>query len=308
MQLNGTRIDDAACEVFGMWGSRLIVTADDQHWLGAATRSACGYGTSFIGCDVEAGFEQPLPPEQTPDGRPGAAMLFFNRRHGNLAKAVQNRTGQCLMTCPTTAVFDGLPDAPKQRRFDLGRWIRYFGDGYQYETSHAGRSGWAIPVMAMEFFCESTAGYAKGTGGAAIFICGADPHQTLDGARRAAEAIRPMPGVITPFPGGVCRAGSKVGARYHNLVASTNDAYCPTLRHLANTETQVHEEVACVYEIVINGITQEAVVDAIRAGIHAAAGPGIVEISAGVHGGRLTGERLKLREILEPDVEPSGAG
>jgi formylmethanofuran--tetrahydromethanopterin N-formyltransferase len=303
MDLHGTRIDDAACELFGLWASRLIVTADDAHWLAAATASAGGYGTSFIGCDAEVAVERQLAPSETPDGRPGAAMLFFNRRQSTLTKAVQNRTGQCLLTCPTTAVFDGLGEA-RETSLDLGRWVRYFGDGHQYETTHFGRDGWAIPVMSGAFFCEATAGLTHALGGAAVFICGADGSATLDAARRAVEAIAPLPQVITPFPGGVCRAGSKVGSRYRNLVASTNDAYCPTLRGSAKTEMQLHEQVECVYEIVINGLSERAITEAVRTTVTAAAGTGVIEITTGTHGGKLTGRRLNLRQIMQ-DTPPT---
>jgi formylmethanofuran--tetrahydromethanopterin N-formyltransferase len=298
MELRGTRIDEAACEIFGLWASRLVVTAADRDWLAAATQAATGYGTSIIGCDAEAGLEQQFAPEVTPDGRPGAALAFFGRRRSALIQAVQNRTGQCLLTCPTTTVFDGLgPDA--ERTFDLGRWLRYFGDGHQYQTTAAGRTGWALPVMSGEFFCQATAGLTHGFGGATVFICGQSEPTTRAAAKQAADALAPMPGIITPFPGGVCRAGSKVGSRYQSLVASTNDAYCPTLRGHEHTEVELHETVNCVYEIVINGFTQSVVCDAVRQTVQQAAGEGIVEISTGAHGGKLTGTRLELRDIMQ---------
>jgi len=298
MELRGTRIDEAVCEIFGLWASRLVVTAADEHWLEAASAAAAGYATSIIGCDAEAGIECPLAPSETPDGRPGKALGFFGRRRSTLIEAVRNRTGQCLLTCPTTTVFDGLGKAG-ERAFDLGRWIRFFGDGHQHQTTHAGRAGWTLPVMSGEFFCEGRASLVHAFGGATVFICGQDEPTTREAARRAAAALEPMPGIITPFPGGVCRAGSKVGSRYHSLVASTNDAYCPTLRGHEHTEVQLHEQVGCVYEIVINGFSEHAIRHAVRAAVHEAAGQGIIEISTGAHGGKLTGARLELRQIMQ---------
>lgn len=303
MQLRGTHIDDAVGEAFAAFAVRLIVTADDAHWLDAAAHAACGYGTSIIGCDAEAALEHRLAPDATPDGRPGAAMLFVGRTRDALVDPVRNRAGQGLMTCPTTAVFDGLPDAAE--RAGLGDWLRYFGDGYETRTTHAQRQGWTVPVMAGEFFCEATVGVAPAVAGGTILIGGDDAPRTLTAARRAVDAIAPLPDVITPFPGGVCRCGSKVRARrYRNLIASTHDAYCPTLR--GRVESRLPHDVACVYEIVIDGLTRDAVAGAVRTGIEAAAGPDARWISTSGLGGRLGTIPLALRDILAktPRREP----
>ena len=295
MEFDGTIIEDEYAEAFGMWATRLVVTAADAHWADIAANEACGYGASIIGCDAEAGVECVLDPDRTPDGRPGAAMLFFAFNAKSLAKAVANRTGQCLMTCPTTAVHDGLADASE--RLDLGKWLAYFGDSHQQEQTIDGNRYWRVPVMDGEFcVCESV-GAVRGIGGGNFLICGRDQPAALSAAKRAVESIRPIRDVITPFPGGIVRCGSKVGSRrYKSLTASTNETYCPTLRD--KVESKLRDDVNCVYEIVIDGLDVEAVRAAMRAGIAAACGPGVVAISAGNYGGKLGKVQLPLHDVM----------
>ncbi len=300
MQLHGTIIEDTHAEAFPMWACRLVVTAADDHWLHAAVAATTGYGTSIIGCDAEVGLERYLPPDETPDRRRGAAILLFARGIESLADAVGNRTGQCVMTCPTTAAFDGLPGLPDRSdagRIDLGNHIQYFGDQHQRLAASGDRQIWHIPVMEGEFLVEDTAGAVRAIGGGNFLICGVDQPSALAAARRAVEAIAPLPQVITPFPGGVVRCGSKVGSRYRGVPASTNDAFCPTLRHA--TETRLRESVRCVYEVVIDGLSRDAVAGAMRAGIAAACGPGIVAISAGNYGGKLGDICFDLHPIMK---------
>ena len=116
MLIESTQIVDTFAEAFRLRYVRLIVTAADPHWLDAAVRAACGYGTSVIGCDAEIGVERLLEPEETPDGRPGVAMLACGFSVDGVGKAIANRTAQCLLTCPTASVFDGLPAAEERRR------------------------------------------------------------------------------------------------------------------------------------------------------------------------------------------------
>ena len=300
MELNGTVIVDEYAEAFGMWATRLIVTAADRHWVDIAAGETCGYGTSVIGCDAEAGVECRLDPADTPDGRPGAALLFFAFKAEALGRAAANRAGQCLMTCPTTAVHDGLADVAETEtstRLGLGKWLGHFGDGYQQATTLAGRPYWRIPVMDGDFLAAESVGAVKAVAGGNFLICGRDQAGALAAAQRAAEAIRPIRGVITPFPGGIVRCGSKAGSRrYQSMVASTNEAYCPTLR--GQVESKLPDEVNCVYEIVIDGLTGEAVAAAMKAGITAACGGGVVAVSAGNYGGKLGKMRFRLHAIM----------
>lgn len=294
MRIGPTYLDDTFAEAFGMSYARLIVTAHDEHWLDAAVRSATGYAASVISCDAEAGVETPLAPDATPDGQPGAALLFFGFSGDGVAKAVSNRVGQCLMTCPTTAVYDGLPEAEK--RVPLGKHLRFFGDGFQKSKDVVGRRYWRIPVMDGEFLVEDSIGVAKGVGGGNIILAAESTEIALAAARRGVEAIAALPGVITPFPGGVARSGSKVGSRYKALRASTADAFCPTLR--GRVESKLPEGTNAALEIVIDGIDAAHVSAAMSAAIRAVAGPGVLAISAGNYGGKLGKFQFQLRELV----------
>lgn len=233
MQLGPTLIVDTFAEAFRMRYVRLIVTAADDYWLDIAIGEVTGYGSSVIGCDAEVGLDEKLAPIDTPDGRPGAAVLAFGFSIRDLAKAVPNRVGQCLMTCPTTAVFDGL--ATGEEQLPLGKYLRYFGDGFQKSKLLGDRRYWRIPVMDGEFIVEEHITVAKGIAGGNIILQATTGDLALAAARRAVAAIAHVPGAMAPFPGGVVRSGSKVGSRYKSMSASTNDAYCP---HLARTSAE----------------------------------------------------------------------
>lgn len=294
MQIDGTTIEDTFAEAFRMRYARVVITAHDDYWLTAAVAEFTGYSSSIIACDCEAGLEQRLSPSVTADGRPGAAVLVFGFSAEGLAKAIPNRAGQCLMTCPTTAVFDGLPAA--EERIPLGKTLRYFGDGYQKSKVIDARRYWRIPVMDGEFLVEDSLGIDKGIGGGNIILQASSHQAGLNAARRGVEAIRDLPGSITPFPGGIARSGSKIGSKYKGLRASTADAFCPTLR--GRVETRLHEGVNCVYEIVIDGTDEPAIAAAMTAATHAAAGPEIVAITAGNYGGKLGKFHFHLHELL----------
>lgn len=299
MQLGPTFIEDTFAEAFRLRYARLVVTAHDDYWLDAAAKEATGYSSSVIGCDAEAGLERQLSPHETPDGRSGVSLLFFGFSTEQVAKAILNRTGQCLMTCPTTAVFDGLPESSE--RVPLGKSLRYFGDGHQKSKQIAGRRYWRIPVMDGEFVVEESIGVDKGVGGGNIIIQAIALDIALSAARRGVAAITQVAGAITPFPGGVARSGSKVGSRYKALRASTADWFCPTLR--GRVETQLHPDAQHACEIVIDGVDEMAVGRAMAAAIRAAAGEGVIAISAGNYGGKLGKFQFPLHEILRQYLE-----
>jgi len=294
LQIGETEIVDTFAEAFGMRYARLVVTAHDDHWLDAAEREFTGYASSVIACDAEAGRERLLSPDETPDGRPGMALLVFGFSTEALAKAVANRTGQCLMTCPTTAVYDGLVDVAE--RIPLGKQLRYFGDGYQRSKLLAGRRYWRVPVMDGEFLVEDTVGVAKGVAGGNLIVQSRRLEVALDAVRRAIRAIGSREGIITPFPGGVARSGSKVGSRYKKLPASTADAYCPTLR--GRVESKLHATAEYALEIVIDGVDESAVAGAMTAALHAAVSPDVVAITAGNYGGKLGKFHFGLHELI----------
>jgi formylmethanofuran--tetrahydromethanopterin N-formyltransferase len=295
VQIGNTLIEDTFAEAFGMRYTRLIVTAADEHWLDAAVREFTGYSSSVIACDAETGVERRLSAAETPDGRPGVSLLVFGFSTDALAKSVPNRVGQCLMTCPSTAVYSGL--AGTETKIPLGKHIRFFGDGFQKSKQVGGIRYWRIPVMDGEFLVQDTAGVERGVAGGNIILQSITQQQGLAAARRGVEAIGRLDGVITPFPGGVARSGSKVGSRYKGLKASTSDPFCPTLR--GRVESQLHAEANCAYEIVIDGTSEQAVIAAMAAAMQAVAGDGIVQIGAGNYGGKLGKFQFHLRKLLE---------
>jgi formylmethanofuran--tetrahydromethanopterin N-formyltransferase len=294
VQLQGTLIDDTYAEAFRMWAARVIVTAGDERWVRTAAQVVTGYATSVIACDTEAGVERWLSSEETLDERPGVALLFFAFNQEGLTKALPKRVGQCLMTCPTTAVFDGLSDVTD--RIPVGQTLRYFGDGRQKSKVIAGRRYWRIPMMAGEFLCAETVGAVKAIAGGNFLIQATDQETALRAAERAVATIEVLREVITPFPGGVVASGSKVGSRYTGLRVSSNHAFCPALR--SQVETLVHPGVGCVLEIVINGLSEASIQEAMRLGIQAACGPGVVAISAGNYGGKLGKFHFPLRTLF----------
>ena len=297
MHIGSTRIVDTFAEAFRLRFARLVVTAHDAYWLQAALDSACGYGTSVIGCDAEAGLERLLSSAATPDGRPSAAVMLFGFTADGVARAVANRVAQCLLTCPTTAVFDGLPAATE--RVPLGGHVRFFGDGFEKSRVIGGRHYWRVPVMDGEFLIEETAGLEKGVGGGNFIIQGETLEVTLAAVQRSVAAIATVPGVITPFPGGAVRSGSKVGSKYAALRASTNEAFCPAL--MGRIATELHADATCCIEVVIDGEDEAAVARAMAAGIRAAAGQGIPEIAAGHYGGKLGKFHFRLHDVLSSE-------
>jgi formylmethanofuran--tetrahydromethanopterin N-formyltransferase len=310
LQIGPTTILDTFAEAFRMRFARLVITAHDEYWLDAALAALTGYGSSVIGCDAEVGVEQRLSPDETPDERPGAAVLLFGFSTDALAKAIPNRVGQCVMTCPTTACYDGLSDESlSTESIPLGKHLRFFGDGFQKSKKLAGKRYWRIPVMDGEFQVEETARVAKGIAGGNIILQAVSQSVALAAARRASEAIAVMPGVITPFPGGVVRSGSKVGSRYKVLVASTNDPLCATRR--GRVETELVDGANCCYEIVIDGTDESTVSDAMRCALEAAAGDGVLAIGAGNYGGKLGKFHFHLHEVLggsrAPGADTAGA-
>jgi formylmethanofuran--tetrahydromethanopterin N-formyltransferase len=294
MRIGSVEIVDTYAEAFGARYTRLLITAANDFWLDAALHSITGYATSVIGCDAEVGVERQLAVNESPDGRVGAAVLLFGFTSESVTQAAQHRVGQCVLTCPSAACFSGMPDAAET--YSLGKYLRYFGDGFEEKGEVGGRPVWRVPVMDGEFVIEATGGIAKGVAGGNIIIQAASQESALAAAQRAAGAVAKATGAIAPFPGGVCRSGSKVGSKYKALVASTADAYCPTLRE--RVESNLAPGVKCAYEVVIDAVDQAAVAAAMKAAIEAAVGDGVVAIGAGNYGGKLGKYPIKLRELF----------
>jgi len=296
--INGTVIDDGFAEAFPMKATRILITAHNLTWARHAAVAASGFATSVIACGCEAGIERELGPEDTPDGRPGVAVLLFAMSGKELIKQLERRVGQCVLTCPTTAVYAGIDDG---EAVALGKNLRFFGDGWQISKLIGGKRYWRVPVMDGEFVAEETTAVVKGVGGGNLLLLARDTASALAAAEAAVAAMRAVPDVIMPFPGGVVRSGSKVGSKYPALGASTNDAFCPALTGLAR-KTDLEERVGSVMEIVIDGLSEAAVGQAMRVGMGAATAlgepGGLLRIAAGNYGGKLGPFHFHLHKLL----------
>ena len=298
MELNGISIEDTFCEGFGSNFARILITAINEKWAKIAAQVATGYGTSTIHCDAEAAIDVIVPADKTPDKRPGVIIMIFVGDKKKVGNVVMNRLGQCVLTCPTTACFDamnGSLDPAKEFEVKIGDNLRYFGDGFEEKIE--GTSNWKIPVMDGEFVCQGAAKVGKGIAGGNFLIIGKDQASCLAAAEASIEAMKDVENVIAAFPGGVARSGSKVGSKYSFLGASTNEAYCPTLR-TKSEKTVLKEGDNCVYEVILDGATEDAIKKAMKVGIEAAVKvPGVNRISAGNYDGKLGKFLYKLHEL-----------
>ena len=298
LEVNGVAIDDTFAEAFGMRATAIIITAPSRKWARQAAVSMTGFATSVIGCGCEAAIDVELTRAETPDGRPGCRVMVFAVSTDELQKQLQNRVAQCVLTSPGSACFAGL-DGPN--RLKLGSAIRYFGDGWQISKKLGDRHFWRVPVMDGEFLCEATTGMTKdAVGGGNLLLLARSNAGALTAAQAAVQSMSGVAGAIMPFPGGIARSGSKIGAKYKGMTASTNDAFAPTLRGLV--ESQLDPEVNAALEIVIDGETSDAVAAAMKAGIRAVVdlGPdkGATRISAGNYGGKLGKFQYRLLDLL----------
>lgn len=311
MIINGVEIDDTFAEAFNMRATRVLITAQNLKWAYNAANAMTGFATSVIGCGVEAGIERELSADETPDGRVGVSVLLFAMGSKVLMQQLETRMGQCILTCPTAAAFAGIVS---EDMISLGKHLRFFGDGYQISKLIPNALGklkrfWRIPVMDGEFITEETTGMVRAIGGGNFLVLGASQPQVLAACEAAIEAMKAYPNVIMPFPGGVVRSGSKVGSKYPKMFASTNDAFCPTLKGVVKTE--LDPRVESVMEIVVNGLSFEDIAKAMKAGIEAACAlgkeNGILRVSAGNYGGKLGPHHFKLQPILNGQLSAEGA-
>jgi formylmethanofuran--tetrahydromethanopterin N-formyltransferase len=278
---NGVRVDDSFAEAFGMAATGVIITAPTARWARIAADTMTLTATSVIGFGCEAGFDTEIPPDRTPDGRPGARALIFGFSPDGLQEQITKLVGQCVLTSPGSACYAGVEGGAQLK---MGSLMRYFGDGFQASKLVNGRRYWRIPVMDGEFVCEeSTGSTTAAVGGGNLLIMGPTHAET-----------------ILPFPGGIVRSGSKVGSRYKSMHASTNDAFCPTLRGRVNTA--LDPDIGAVLEIVIDGLSSDAVAASMRAGLKALLdrGPagGVLRIGAGNYGGKLGQFHYHLKDLL----------
>lgn len=298
MKINGVQIEDTFAEAFPMKATRIIITAMNLKWAHRAANAIRGFASSVIACGIEADIERELKPSETPDGRPGISVMIFAMSIKDLEKHVPTRVGQSVMTTATTACFSGLDS---DQKVSMGKSLRFFGDGFQISKVINGRRFWRIPVMHGEFICEETTGVTKAIGGGNFLVLAKTARQGLLACEKAVEEIQKIPGVITAFPGGIVGSGSKIGSKYDFLTASTNEVYCPTLK--GQVRSELSDEIGSVLEIVIDGLDEEAINEAMRVGIKAVCSfgyaKGICSISAGNYGGKLGPHLFYLRKLLK---------
>ncbi len=297
MELNGVEIEDTFAEAFPIKIARVLITGATKKWALVAAQETTGFGTSVIGCPAEAGIEKVVSGDETPDGRPGVYIQICTFGYKTLEQQLLQRLGQCVLTAPTAAMWNGLPNAEKQ--FDTGFKLKFFADGFESETNIEGRKAYKIPLMQGDFIAEHNIGAQDGIAGGNFFILAENQMTALAAAESAVDAIAGIEGTITPFPGGIVGSGSKTGAnKYKFLKATTNEKFCPSLKSKVEG-SNVPADVNGIYEIVINGLDQKVIAESMRAGIKAAVKiPGVKKISAGNYGGTLGPYKFSLNELF----------
>jgi formylmethanofuran--tetrahydromethanopterin N-formyltransferase len=297
MELNGVEVEDTFAEAFPIKIARVLITGATKRWALVAAQETTGFGTSVIGCPAEAGIEKVVSGDKTPDGRPGVYIQICTFGYKNLEQQLLQRLGQCVLTAPTAAMWNGLPNAEKQ--FDTGFKLKFFADGFESETNIEGRKAYKIPLMQGDFIAEHNIGAQDGIAGGNFFILAENQMTALAAAESAVDAIAEIEGTITPFPGGIVGSGSKTGAnKYKFLKATTNEKFCPSLKSKVEG-SNVPADVNGIYEIVINGLDQKVIAESMGAGIKAAVKiPGVKKISAGNYGGTLGPYKFNLNELF----------
>mgnify|MGYP000203287273 FL=1 len=298
-KVGNVEVEDTFAEAFPMYATRLLITALNEKWALTAARVATGFATSIIMSPAEAGLERLVPADKTPDGRVGALIHIYHRSVPELKLQTLVRIGQCILTCPTTALFDGIPKA--KRKMHIGEALAKFGDGFEVKDTMYGKTVWRIPVMEGEFIAEDTVGVAKAVAGGNFFILASSHKAALEAAEKAVDEIsKKCRNVVLPFPGGIVRSGSKVGSlKYPKLAATTNHLYCPVLRDKVK-DTKIPEGVTSVLEIVINGLDVDSVTKAVGVGVRAACTvDGVVKVTAGNYGGKLGPYKIFLKDAVK---------
>ena len=298
MEINGVEIEDTFAEAFPIKIARVLITGATKKWAMVAATEATGFGTSVIACPAEAGIEKIVGGDETPDGRPGVYIQICTFGYKSMEEQLLNRLGQCVLTAPTAHVYNGLPDVEKQ--FDTGFKLKFFGDGMETEDKIGGRRVYRIPMMEGDFITEHGIGAVEGVAGGNFFILADNQMAALAAAESAVDAITGVEGVITPFPGGIVASGSKVGANnYSFMKATSNEKFSPSIKDKVEG-SNVPADINGIYEIVINGLDEKVISQAMLTGIKAAVMiPGVKKISAGNFGGNLGPYKFHLHEILK---------
>ncbi|MGZ7116658.1 MAG: formylmethanofuran--tetrahydromethanopterin N-formyltransferase [Methanobacterium sp.] len=298
MQLNNVEIEDTFAEAFSIYVSKFLITAATEKFAKIAADETVGFGSSVIMCPAEAGIDRYVPPSETPDGRPGYIVMICHPKKDELEHQLLERIGQCVLTSATTAVFDAMGDEADEK-LKVGFKLKFFGDGFESKDVVDGRTVYKVPIMSGDFVIEGELGIKKGVAGGNFFIMAENQASALVAAEVAVDAIENIPGTITPFPGGIVASGSKIGSKYKFMAASTNEKFCPTLRGVEGVTCEIPEGITGIYEIVIDGVSEEAIANAMKAGISAAVKvAGVKRIYAGNYDGTLGAYQIWLQKLF----------
>ncbi len=298
MQINNVEIEDTFAEAFDIYVSKFLITAATEKFAKIAADETVGFGSSVIMCPAEAGIDCYVPPSETPDGRPGYIVMICHPKKDELEHQLLERIGQCVLTSATTAVFDAM-GSEADEKLKVGFKLKFFGDGFESKDEIAGRTVYKVPIMSGDFIIEGELGIKKGVAGGNFFIMAENQASALVAAEVAVDAIENIPGTITPFPGGIVASGSKIGSKYKFMAASTNEKFCPTLRDVEGVVCEIPEGITGIYEIVIDGVGEKAVSEAMKAGISAAVKiPGVKRIYAGNYDGTLGAYQIWLEKLF----------
>lgn len=300
---NITEIDDNYAEAFSGVFCRVIVTADDESTLHRAAKDSTATPSVVIG-RIEGGVEKWLDETQTPDQRKGALLQYWGAtsRETPLGASLNKfetelsyRIRQDILVKPFTAVFDALPNA--EGKLDMMERVGHCGDGYEWIEKRYGREIIVVPLMVPDFIIERYLGFARGVMGANFWVMCATKKAVRETGEKVLSAIRKVDGVVTPFD--VCSAGSKPETRFPSIGPTTNHPYCSSLKTRLGSTSLVPEGVLYVPEIVINGVSMDAVKEAMKVGIEAAINiDGVVKVTAGNYGGKLGEFKIHLRELF----------
>jgi formylmethanofuran--tetrahydromethanopterin N-formyltransferase len=295
LKINGVPIQDDYSETFAAQCCRVLITGVNRKWALEAALETKGIGRSATQPPCEATLEREVPPAETPDGRPGFLIQMMDRKLETLKQCLALRLRKGAVPVPTSGVFDGLPRELAADYVDLeGSVIQKFGDGFERESIVYGRNVYQVPRMDGWLNVERKFGVVKAVTGGMFLILATSNESALAAAERTLEQVSQVPMIVVK-----CAAsGSKVGAKnYTDMVATTNDVYCPTLAD--RPETKLPKDVHCVYEIIISGPREADVRRGMRVGIEAATSkPGVVAIHTANYGGKLGSGKIHLHELF----------
>lgn len=294
-KVSGVPIEDTFCETFTVRIARILVTSVNRKWALESAMEAKGLGRSATIPPSEASIETEAKPEETPDGRPGFIIQFLDRKPEPLKEWSVVRMRKGIVPYPKTSVFNALPTEMAEEFLDIrGTIIQTFGDGFEEETEVFGREVFRIPRMDGYFHIERRFGIAKGVAGGMFLILADSDEAAMEAAERAVESTKTVPYVVGKF----AASGTKVGGKnYKDAIATTNDAYCPTLAR--NEGSKISEEVKCVYEVIVSGLRLEDVRRAMKVSIeNATKVSGVLKITATNYGGTLGKGKIFLRSLF----------